>query len=178
MEEDTPSSPPATPQRPAEEKSGEWQKELPIEEQERWQLAMEKEMQSLKQLKVFTPQQPPKERKVIGTRWVYKAKPLANGLYLYKARLVAQGFAQRYMEDYSETYSPTVRPESVKAALVTAAALGEEVFQFDIQTAYLHANLDRQIYCRKSLNGSVPSSSVVLSSIQITICGLVGSGGC
>lgn len=121
---------------------------LPYEERIKWESAMFKEMDSLKELNVFTPTDIPKDKTPIGTRWIFKVKTLEGGKTLYKARLVAQGFAQRYPEDYTDIYSPTVRAESVKTALVIASVLDLEVYQYDIQTAYLHAKLDKEIYVR------------------------------
>lgn len=121
---------------------------LPPEERSRWEEAMDKEMDSLRELKVFTLAEVPEGRNTIGTRWIFKIKNQEGNKYLYKARLVAQGFAQRFPEDYTDTYSPTVRIESVKTALVVASVLGLEVHQFDVQTAYLHAKLDKEIYVK------------------------------
>ncbi|XP_060548679.1 uncharacterized protein LOC132712152 [Pantherophis guttatus] len=117
-------------------------------EQQNWRAAMDTELQSLKKLEVFTPTELPRNQKVIGTRWIFKKKPIGNGQFIYKARLVTQGFSQRFPDNYVDTFSPTVWPESVKTALTIAAIQGENVYQFDIQTAYLHAKLDQKMYVR------------------------------
>lgn len=97
---------------------------------------------------MYTPAKVPDGKTPIGTKWVYKIKTLGNNNVLYKVRLVTQGFVQKYPENYIDTYSPTVRAESVKSALVITSILGLEVHQFDIQTAYLHAELDKKVYVK------------------------------
>ncbi|XP_060542666.1 uncharacterized protein LOC117676053 [Pantherophis guttatus] len=121
---------------------------LPDHERQKWLAAMDTELDSLKRLDVFMPTRLPKDKRVIGTRWLFKQKPIEGGGFVYKARLVAQGFSQRFPDDYEDTFSPTVRPESMRTALIIATMRGEHVYQFDIQTAYLHAQLDKELYVR------------------------------
>lgn len=117
---------------------------LPQDERVKWEEAMEKEMGSLRELQVYTPAKAPEDKSTIGTRWIFKVKTLEGSNTLYKARLLAQ----KYPEDYTDTYSPTVRAESIKSALIIASILGLGVYQFDVQTAYLHAKLDKEIYAK------------------------------
>ena len=112
-----------------------------------WIEAMEQEMDSLEENEVFDLVQPPKNRPVVKNRWIFKTKLNPDGtLDKRKARLVAKGFTQRKGVDYGETYSPVVRFESVRMFLSIVAAENLELVQFDVKTAFLHGDLDEDIY--------------------------------
>ena len=65
----------------------------------------------------------PAGKKVVKAKWVLRRKLLRGGkLDKLKARIVAKGFTQRDGIDYEETFSPTVRFESVRLVVATAAA--------------------------------------------------------
>lgn len=75
----------------------------------------------------------------------------ANGeIDKYKARLVARGCSQKFGIDYEETFAPVVRYDSVRTLLAIAAAQDLEIYQFDVKTAFLHLNLDKNIYMKQS----------------------------
>jgi Reverse transcriptase (RNA-dependent DNA polymerase) len=64
----------------------------------------------------------------------------------YKARLVTKGFSQIHGIDYDETFTPVARLNSLQLLLNLAAIFNWEVHQLDIKTAYLHGDLDEEIY--------------------------------
>src|SRR5699024_9013874 len=64
----------------------------------------------------------------------------------YKARLVAKGCSQKYHVDYEEIYSPVVRHSSVRFLLALAIKNSWDVDHMDVETAFLHANPEEQIY--------------------------------
>jgi hypothetical protein len=67
----------------------------------------------------------------------------------YKGRLVAIGSRQKYGLDYGETFSPVPHNESVKAVLSECATRDMEIIQFDISTAFLYADLDKEVYMKQ-----------------------------
>lgn len=84
---------------------------------------------------------------MITNRWVFKKKLKADGqVDVYKARLVARGCSQKQGIDYTETFAPVVRFSSVRTLLSIAAALNMEIYQFDVKTAFLHGDLEEEIY--------------------------------
>ena len=86
-------------------------------------------------------------KKVVKEKWVLRRKLLSGGeLDKLKARIVAKGFTQREGIDYEETFSPTVRFESVRLMVATAAADGLHTHQMDVTTAFLYASLDEIVY--------------------------------
>ena len=64
----------------------------------------------------------------------------------YKARLVAKGYTQQPGIDFTETYAPVVKFTTIRTMLALAALKGYNVTQMDVTTAYLHADVDTELY--------------------------------
>ena len=69
-----------------------------------------------------------------------------NPVPRYKARLVVKGFNQKRGVDFDEIFSPVVKISSICVVLGLAASLDLEVEQMDVKTAFLHGDLDEEIY--------------------------------
>ena len=112
-----------------------------------WLKAMQEEVQELVDSNTWRLVNLPKGRIALGGRWVYKLKTDSNGnIVRYKARWVVQGFNQVLGIDYLETYSTTCRPECYRLFLLIAMASKWVILQYDIQSAFTHARIDREIY--------------------------------
>nr|KYP64460.1 Retrovirus-related Pol polyprotein from transposon TNT 1-94 [Cajanus cajan] len=77
--------------------------------------------------------------------------PLPRGVKLvepskFKARLVAKGFSQKEGIDYHEVFSPVVKHKTIRVLLAMVSALDMELEKLDMKTAFLHGNLEEQIY--------------------------------
>jgi hypothetical protein len=116
-----------------------------------WKQAMDEEIDSMVRFGVFykVPRSAAGRRQVLGCKWVYKRKlnRLAE-ITRYRARLVAQGFRQRAYDSYDPdgTYSPVVHKNSLRLFLSVCAAMNLKVFQCDIKSAFLQADLHEPIY--------------------------------
>ena len=113
-----------------------------------WIAAMNIEIENMRHLGVFREIPRPDNKNIITPRWVFHRK-FENGILIkYKARLVARGFTQVSGVDYHEAhlYAPVVRLESFRSLLSIAALFGFEVRQFDVAAAYLHGDIDGEVY--------------------------------
>ncbi|KAH9726925.1 hypothetical protein KPL70_008466 [Citrus sinensis] len=112
-----------------------------------WMTAMKDEITALEQNQTWELVPKPKDVKPISCRWVYKIKHRSDGsIERYKARLVACGFSQQYELDYEETFSPVAKLTTVRVLLALAANKSWNLWQMDVKNAFLHGELDREIY--------------------------------
>ena len=116
-------------------------------ESKMWKDAMEEEMSSLHKNTLGT-NRVTKEKKVIGCKWVYakKLRSLKEDTVRYKARLVAKDYTQKEDIDYNEVFSPVVKHSSIRILLALVAQYELELDQLDMKTAFLHGDLDEEIY--------------------------------
>ena len=114
---------------------------------------------------------PPKNAKVLQTKYVYAEKTADDGTKSNKARLVAMGNFQRPGLDYSEIYSPVVGLSSLRLCLAIAAKRKLKLHQFDVQSAYLNADLHEELYllCRKDCLVIVKRKCYVWTKIYMVL---------
>lgn len=69
-------------------------------------------------------------------------------LIKHKVRLVARGFTQVSGVDYHDAhlYAPVVRLESFRTLISIAALFDFDLRQFDVSVAYLHGDIDGEVY--------------------------------
>jgi Reverse transcriptase (RNA-dependent DNA polymerase) len=94
--------------------------------------------------KVMDQKSIPEGRKLIGNKWVFQEKQ--NGVF--RSRLVALGYSQIHGIDFSENYSPVVDDSSFCLILLLIAKLKLKAWSLDMETAFLHGDLDENIYMR------------------------------
>ncbi|CAN1164294.1 Retrovirus-related Pol polyprotein from transposon RE1 [Linum perenne] len=115
--------------------------------EECWRNAMKAELQALEDNQTWDIVPCPAGKKPIGCKWVYKIKLHSDGrIERYKARLVAKGFTQIYDIDFLDTFSPVVKMNTVKLFLAVAAVKQWHLEQMDISNAFLHGDLDEEVY--------------------------------
>ncbi|GJY08330.1 retrovirus-related pol polyprotein from transposon TNT 1-94 [Tanacetum coccineum] len=113
-----------------------------------WIASMGEEIESLHKNKTWGLVQLPERRKIVGCKWVFKMKTGLPGsdIVRFKARLVAKGYSQKEGIDYNEIFSPVVRHTSIRVLLSLVAHHDLELEQLDVKTAFLHGDLEEEIY--------------------------------
>jgi transposase InsO family protein len=112
-----------------------------------WKQAMIDEMIALESNQTWELVPPPLGKSIVGCRWVFNVKVGPDGqVDRLKARLVAKGYTQVYGQDYSDTFSPVAKMTSVRLFIAMAAMRRWPLFQLDIKNAFLHGDLEEEIY--------------------------------
>ncbi|SGZ07877.1 BQ5605_C030g10747 [Microbotryum silenes-dioicae] len=112
---------------------------------------------------------------IVTSKFVWKTKRNASGEVTgRKARLVAQGNRQRDGIDFSEMFAPVARFSSIRCLLALAATNGYHVHQADIDKAYLHGELDHDIWMTTPRGFDFPSDQVL--RLRRSIYGLKQAG--
>ncbi|XP_019184566.1 PREDICTED: uncharacterized protein LOC109179511 [Ipomoea nil] len=115
--------------------------------EEAWRKAMQCEIDALVENKTWVLTDLPPGKTPIGCKLVYKVKHRADGsIERHKARLVAKGYTQQLGVDYVETFSPVARMTTIRTFLAVAVAKGWDIKQLDINNAFLHGDLDEEVY--------------------------------
>lgn len=120
------------------------------DEAEEWKDSMGEEVSDLLRMEVFEEVDlPVPKEKVLGVKWVLVNKRNQAGEFIRKkSRLVAQGFRQIHGVNYKETFAPTPTFAALRAALTMAAKNGWDTVTFDVKTAFLHSDIDEELYIK------------------------------
>lgn len=137
----------------------------------KWIQAITEEMKALQKNDTWILVPLPKGKKRVGCRWSIKHK--ADGsIERYKARLVAKGYTQTYGIDYQETFSPVAKLNTVRVLLSLAANLDWPLHQFDVKNAFLHGDLEEEVYMDVPPGFTTSSQTEVVCKLQKALYGL------
>ena len=131
-------------------------------EQDEWQQAINSELLSIVENEVWHEDDMPQGIKPLTTKWVFKIKRGEHGQIIkFKARLCVRGFEQEHGIDYEEIFSPVMRHNSLRTLLALAAVHDMEVQQMDVTTAFLHGELQENVYIWAPEGTGYPPNTVL-----------------
>ncbi|CAH9080033.1 unnamed protein product [Cuscuta epithymum] len=112
-----------------------------------WRNAMRAEIQALENNSTWSLVPLPPGKRALGCQWVYKVKHKSDGtIERLKARLVIFGNRQIAGLDYTETFAPVAKMVTVRAFLAISATKHWELHQMDVHNAFLHGDLNEEVY--------------------------------
>jgi hypothetical protein len=88
-------------------------------------------------------------KKTLHNKWVYRIKGEQNGSNRYKAILVVKGFQKKECIDNTDIFSPMVKMTSIRLVLGIVVVENLHLKQLDVQTSFLHGDLEEKIYMRQ-----------------------------
>ena len=77
----------------------------------------------------------------------------------FKARVVVRGQYMREGLDFNDTFAPVAKPATIRAVLALATAHDCQLKAGDIETAFLTADMDCEVWVRMSIGGLAPTRS-------------------
>jgi hypothetical protein len=132
------------------------------------QEACQYEIDALAKLKVWDLEDRPKDRKVVKCKWVFEKK--ADGSFC--ARLVAKEITQIEGVDFDETFSPVACFESLQLLLALAMLEDWEIQQMDIKSAFLHGELEEEIYMEQPIGFIIAGKEHLVCRLHKALYGL------
>nr|CAJ86192.1 H0306F03.15 [Oryza sativa] len=116
----------------------------------------------------------PKENKPIRCKWIFKRKEgmSPSDEARYKARLVAKGYSQIPGIDFNDIFSPVVKHSSIRTLLSIVAMHDYELEQMDVKTAFLHGELEEDIYMEQPEGFVVPGKENLVCRLKKSLYGL------
>jgi hypothetical protein len=113
----------------------------------KWQEVMLEELRALEKNKTWDFVKLPPGKKAVSCKWIFTVKQSPEGkAEMYKARLVARGYSQTYGIDYDETFAPVTKMGTVRTLISRAANFGWPLHQLDVKNAFLHSDLQEEVY--------------------------------
>ena len=112
-----------------------------------WKDAMREEMSALEKNKTWEIVERPKGKNIVDCKWIFTLKYKTDrSLKRHKSRLVVKGYTQTYGVNYQETFAPVTKMNTIRTLLSLAAHYNWQLLQYDVKNAFLHGDLDEEIY--------------------------------
>ena len=126
-----------------------------------WREAVSRELDAHQQNGTWQFVPLPPGRKAIGSKYVFKLKLNPDGsVERAKARLTAKGCSQVPGSDYTDTFAPTLFYNTLRAVLAIVAAEDYELHHLDVETAFLNARVQEDLYMQVPEGVDAPANTV------------------
>jgi hypothetical protein len=133
---------------------------------------MKDEMNSLMTSQTWELTELPQRKKALHNKWVYRVKEEHDGSKRYKARLVVKGFQQKEGVDYTDIFSPVVKLTTIRLVLGIVATENLHLEQLDVKTAFLHGDLEEDIYMSQPQGFIVQGKENLVCKLRKSLYGL------
>jgi hypothetical protein len=134
---------------------------------------MESEMNSIRANGSWDLVELPRNRKVLLCKWVFQLKQVYySSDPKYKARITEKGFRQEYGVDFDEIFSPIVKLSTLRFLLGVVAHEDLELLQLDVNMAFLHGDLDEEIYMEQPQGFASPGREHLVCRLRNSLYGL------
>lgn len=121
-----------------------------VDDVSQWELVMQDEIRMLVSNQTQELTKLAMEKGLYKTNGYLQSRRIKHdGLKKYKARLMVKGFHQKVGIDYIEIFSLVVRLTTIRIVLSIVAAKGLHLEQMDVKTAFLHGDLEEEIYMQQ-----------------------------
>ena len=139
------------------------------EDKVKWQFSINSERKSILKHDTFEfvdASSVPSWKSLLRSRWLFKIKNDGR----FKSRFVVKGYSQRKGVDYDDVYAPVVGKTSLRCLMSLAATNNWDIHQMDVKTAFLHGQLDEELYLESPEGFEVPPGKVI--KLKKTLYGL------
>ena len=121
-----------------------------------WAASIEAENQALFDRDVFEVVDKPPGVHLLKSRYVHVIKKKLGKVDRRKSRLVALGCGQRAGMDFGETFAPVAKSTSIRLVFAFAQIFSLHMHQMDVDTAFLYAPLQEEIYMKPPIGMDIP----------------------
>jgi hypothetical protein len=134
---------------------------------------MVEEMDALDKNEAWDIVELPTGRKYVGSKWFFKKKFNAQAkVEKYKAWLVAKRYFRVEGIDFGEIFSPVAKLTSIRFILSIDVAFDLEVEQMDVKIAFLHGDLEEEIYMKQPEGFAVKEKKELVCKLKKSLYGL------
>ena len=85
---------------------------------------------------------------------------------------MAKYYAQKEGIDYNEVFSPVLKHSSIRILLALVAQMNMELVQLDVKIAFLHGNLEMEIYMTQPEGFKDIRKEDMVCKLKISLYGL------
>ena len=131
---------------------------------------MQEEIRALEKNQTWILQDLPHGKRPVSYKWAYRVKYNSDGsIQRFKARLIIQGDHQLEGFDYNDRFALVAKMTTVNCFLAIAVSKGWDLHQFDVNNAFLHGDLDEEVYMTLPPGFTCNNPRQVLSTAKISL---------